>query len=126
MPGNEEQREARHGVCAGQITKENNSHVRQGISFTLFLREEGVCGIESTRGKKKKKVFLLWKWNRTVREKNMAIVCLQGEKKKEGKSKRLGLSEACIFSRFVSPCCPWEINISPQHFLICQLFVSLA
>lgn len=121
MPGNEEQREAHHGVRAGQTTKENSTHVRQRISFTLFLREERAWGIESTR--KKNNVFLFWIWKVTVREGNMPNVCLQGDKK--GGSKLPGLSETCIFSRFVSPCCPREITFSPRHFLVCQLFSLL-
>lgn len=82
MPGNEEQREARHGVCAGQITKENNSHVRQGISFTLFLREEGVCGIESTRGKKKKRYFCFGNGIELLERKTWPLYVFKEKKKR--------------------------------------------
>lgn len=47
-------------------------------------------------------------------------------KKKKKLSKFLGLFEVCNFSRFTCPCCPWEMNVSLQHFLTSHLSVSPA
>lgn len=54
---------------------QNKTHMRQGISFTLFLREEGVCKIERA-SKKKKDLF----WKIMVREIYSLYVLKQAKK----------------------------------------------